>query len=123
MEDEIIKTDAELAAASPKFRWRVVPATIQLGFGIPVAIVVVLSASTAVYMNIKHGWIIPNIRTSELNRYAMSPKMLLDWLLSFWAAVANTTAGWAWWKGRWLVGWIATAVMLSLMGLASPLGL
>ena len=123
MEVEIIKTELEPAATSQRFRWRVIPATIQLGLGIPVVIVVALVASTAVYMNCKHGWIIPDVRTPKLNRYALSPIKVLDWLLSFCGGVTNTTAGWAWLKGRWRVGWMATAVVLGLMGLADLLGL
>lgn len=122
MPDNIASTETLELAPRLSFRWRVIPATIQLGMGLPTAVVAVIIVCTAVYMNVKHGWIIADIRTPKLNRYTLTPRLLLECVLTFWIGASHATAGWAWLKGRWLLGGIATAIAFGAMVLSGQLG-
>lgn len=94
MPDNIASTETLELAPRLSFRWRVIPATIQLGMGLPTAVVAVIIVCTAVYMNVKHGWIIADIRTPKLNRYTLTPRLLLECVLTFWIGASHATAGW-----------------------------
>ena len=101
------------SVACRRFRWRIVPGTLQIGIGLPLVVSAVIGFVRVVsgcYVP-SRGWIDGNgIPLNLTTGYAEIAPNLVKLQVAFWYGAAHVIAGYLWLKGRWMLGWAATAV-------------
>ena len=118
MVNEIPDASSMPPVACGRFRWRIVPGTLQIGIGLPLVVSAVIGFVRVVsgcYVP-SRGWIDGNgIPLSLTTGYAEIAPNLLKLQVAFWYGATHSIAGYLWLKGRWMLGCAATAVAFMIL--------